>query len=267
MALVEHIPPGALRWLGARQERPLIGPLVRFGAEQLRRRPRTVPHGQAKGLRIDASGSNLGYSLGTTEPLIQALVAEHITPDSVVWDVGANVGFYSLIASRLAKRVVAFEPLPHNCAALNRNLALNNVSNVTLVETAIADHVGRTDLATHDELTFAKIDTSQDTSFQQTATPHAVVTVDVSTLDEQLELYPGPQLLKLDVEGAEVAALRGATRLLRDVRPVIIIELHGTNKPIVDLLEASGYVARSAETPDVEPRDAHWNSHIVAVPG
>lgn len=65
-------------------------------------------------MRIDPSGVAAGYALGTSEPLIQEVFAEHIPSGGVVWDIGANIGFYSLIASRLVGdgKVVAFEPLP-----------------------------------------------------------------------------------------------------------------------------------------------------------
>jgi Methyltransferase FkbM domain len=90
--------------------------------------------------------------------------------------------------------------------------------------------------------------------------------VPVSTIDRQLESLPAPALVKIDVEGAEVAALRGASRLLSHFRPTILCELHGTNVAVCDLLESHGYCLRAIETPELEPRQASWDAHILATP-
>ena len=172
-------------------------------------------------MRIDPSGANAGYALGTTEPLIQDAFAEQIKSGDVVWDIGANIGFYSLIAARLAGdgEVIAFEPLPANLAAIRRNLALNGLSNVKVLGIALADTEGTADLQIHSELTWAKLDTSADTAFQQELAVAGHVTVQLSTIDRQLEILPPPDVVKIDIEGAEVAALRGASKLLSTHRP------------------------------------------------
>ena len=101
MGLMDRVPVSVVRWAGREQFRiPLLGRLLRPAAKWLRRKPRVVPHGQAKGLVINPSGANPGYALGTSEPLVQDAFAEHVPKGGVVWDVGANVGFYTLIASR-----------------------------------------------------------------------------------------------------------------------------------------------------------------------
>ena len=79
------------------------------------------------------------------------------------------------------------------------------------------------------------------------------------------EKQPLPNLVKKDVEGAEVAVLRGATTIKKSARPLFLIELHGTNKDVYEILRAAGYrvgVLGSQE----EVCSAHWNSHIIAVP-
>ena len=266
MALASRIPPSVARWAGRQQFRPIVGPIIKASASRLRHGARVVPSGQAKGLRIDPSGANAGYALGTTEPMVQDLFAELLGPESVVWDVGANIGFYTLIAARLSKTVVAFEPLPVNIAAIRRNLDLNEMNNVTLVEGAVSDHEGRAELELHGEQTWAKLDTSADTEFKRSNARVPSLTVRLLTLDEQLNTLRAPSLVKIDIEGAEVAALRGARRLLKDVRPIILCELHGTNSPVMDLLDDCGYTATTVEDPEVTPRNASWSAHIVASP-
>lgn len=217
-------------------------------------------------MRIDPSGANAGYALGTTEPLIQDVFAELVPNGGVVWDIGANIGFYSLIAARLVGHgeVVAFEPLPANLDAIRRNVALNSVANVRLVGVALGDTEGTADLQTHSQQTWAKLDTSADTGFQQELEVTGRVSVQVSTIDRQLEMLPVPDLVKIDIEGAEVAALRGASRLLTTHRPSVICELHGTNGAVSELLESHGYSLRTIETPDVAPREAKWDVHVLA---
>jgi len=268
MGIVERVPTPAMRWFSRQQFRPVIGPVVKASTSWLRNRPRVVGHGQAAGMRIDPSGANAGYALGTTEPLIQDVFAEHVKRGGVVWDIGANIGFYSLIASRCAGtgRVIAFEPLPANLDAIRRNVALNRIENVEIVPVALGDSEGTAELKLHAQQTWAKLDTSADTGFQQELDVAGHVTVALSTIDRQLQSLPAPDLVKIDIEGAEVAALRGASTLLSTHRPTIICELHGTNDAVCELLESHGYSLRSIETPEIEPRASKWDVHVLATP-
>lgn len=269
MGLVDRLPPSVLRWAGRQQFRPVIGPLVRALGARWQHGPRVVAHGQAAGLRIDPSGAAAGYALGTSEPAIQDAFAERVPAGGVVWDVGANVGFYAMIAARLVGehgRVVAFEPLPANQDAIRRNVALNGFQNVELVGAALSDAEGDAELELHGDPTWAKLDTSADTAFKRDSAVAGSVRVPVTTLDAQLRRLPAPALVKIDIEGAEVAALRGAERLLSEVRPTIVCELHGTNAGVADALEAHGYDVATVETPDVVPREAAWHAHVVGVP-
>jgi FkbM family methyltransferase len=269
MGLVDRLPAPALRWVGRQQFRPVIGPIVKACSARLMDRPRLVAHGQAAGMRIDPAGAAAGYALGTSEPLIQDALAELVPSGGVVWDVGANIGFYSLIASRLVGegRVVAFEPLPANQEAIRRNLALNGISNVELIGIALSDEEGTAQLEMHASPTWAKLDTSGDTTFKRDTETAGSVSVRVSTLDAQLAHAPAPDVVKMDIEGAEVAALRGASKLLAEHRPTLICELHGTNRAVTELLEAHGYAVRTVESPDIAPRDAEWYVHVLATPG
>jgi FkbM family methyltransferase len=269
MGLVDRLPAPALRWAGRQQFRPVIGPVVKLLGGRLLHKPRTVAHGQAAGLLIDPAGAAAGYALGTSEPLIQDLFAEHVPAGGVVWDVGANIGFYTLIASRLVGelgRVVAFEPLPDNQRAIQRNVELNLIGNVDLVAVALSDEEGEAELEIHDSPTWAKLDTSGDTSFKRDAAASGSVRVKVTTLDAQLARLPPPGLVKMDIEGAEVAALRGASKLLGECRPTLICELHGTNVALVELLRAHDYDVRAIESPEVAPEHAAWHVHVLATP-
>ena len=98
--------------------------------------------GPLRGARRIAGASNAGCWLGSYEAEVQELLALTIGPGGAAYDVGANVGFFTLLASRLAGptgRVYAFEPVPENLRCLRRHLALNDVRNVEVVEAAVCD--------------------------------------------------------------------------------------------------------------------------------
>ncbi len=275
MGLMDRVPVSVVRWAGREQFRvPLLGWLLRPAAARLRRKPRVVPHGQAKGLVINPSGANPGYALGTSEPLVQDAFAEHLTKGGVVWDVGANVGFYTLIASRLVGdgKVVAFEPLPVNRDALRRNLALNGMANVEVSALAIGSQAGHARLEHRWSSGRADLQAKLDVREEVIGAKHAdldaaeYIDVEMSTLDSQLERFPAPSLLKMDIEGGEIGALEGASELLSMHRPTVICEFHGTNGPVTDLLEGHGYSVRVIEMPDVPSRDAPRNVHVLAIP-
>jgi FkbM family methyltransferase len=234
------------------------------------RGPRVVRHGQAQGLRIEAGGANPGSALGTTEPAIQDLLAAQIKPGAVVWDIGANIGFYTLIAARLVDtgQVIAFEPLPANRAAIERNLKLNDITNVQIVGIAISDEIGSASLNVYRSSSWAKLDTKRDTEFRQTWQKPigGQIQVPVSTIDAQLKALPPPAVVKMDIEGSEAAALRGATLLLTEVKPTLVCELHGTQRPVMDILDSCGYRVTTVGAPNIAPRDTRGAVHVLATP-
>ncbi len=91
-----------------------------------------ILQGHLRGKKWIAGSGNHGYWLGSYEYQKQKIFSEEIRPGDVVYDLGANVGFYSLLASFLVGpkgRVYSFEPLPSNLEFLRNHLALNKVSN------------------------------------------------------------------------------------------------------------------------------------------
>lgn len=162
-----------------------------------------------------------------------------------VYDLGAHVGFYSLLGSVLVGErgcVVAFEPNPRNLYFLKEHIRLNNVKNVIVYEAAVTDVSGPARFAIPTSLSGHLSEGAQDT-----------VAVSAVKLDD---LYaegkvPAPQMIKMDVEGAEVAALRGATKLLTECRPAILLGTHGLR--VYDecsrLLKELNYSVQLAEKP------------------
>lgn len=142
---------------------------------------------------------------------------------AIIYDVGANVGIYSLLASSRtgpSGKVYAFEPQKRNVDYLRRHMALNHVQNCFVFETAVSDTEGT--------LRFSAA--SQDFSMGRLSVDGEAL-VPSTTLDNCIYGEKGlrpPNLLKIDVEGAELNVLQGATRALTEFHPTIFLEIHGT---------------------------------------
>jgi FkbM family methyltransferase len=146
-------------------------------------------------------------------------------PGMTVLDVGANVGQYALLAAERvgpSGRVHAFEPTPHVAAKLRSNIRLNGFDNVTVSETAVNDSCGEA------VLYYAEND-GENNILAPEAGSSSSVRVATVTLDEYLGSKGIDQVdvVKMDIEGAEVQALRGASRLLTgDRAPVLFVEVN-----------------------------------------
>jgi FkbM family methyltransferase len=139
----------------------------------------------------------------------------------VVWDVGANAGFYTLALSRLVGsegRVYAFEPFAENVNNILRHVQLNDLRNVVVVQAALGE---RDDLI--------GFEAGPLNAMGHVSQEKGSYLVPVFTADEFVARHPEarPALLKIDVEGAESGLLHGATQFLRDAAPAIVLALHG----------------------------------------
>lgn len=153
-----------------------------------------------------------------------------IRPGSVILDIGANVGLYSLLGSELTGpggRILAFEPEPNTCAALKKNLSLNGINNVTTLPMALSDRNGMVELVVPEEVK-AKFEYGDSyLSMKQTDADKSPAAIPCRRLDEVLEEMNilNVDVIKIDVEGAEYLCLSGAKRLLKGVhKPVILME-------------------------------------------
>jgi FkbM family methyltransferase len=219
-----HAPPPSitvLRKLGRnRFARRAVLPAVRVVVGRGR-----VVAGPGKGLRLHLRGSNPGYLVGGSEPDVQRMVAR-LGPGDVLYDVGANIGFFSLIAARNGATAIAFEPSPTAATLLRRNARANQLD-IQLFTVAIGEAPGHALLSADQHLT-ARIG--------HHGTPVRVVRLD------DVDDIPPPTLVKIDVEGFETHVLRGMTRILRTHNPLIICEIHDRNlSGCMDILKELGY--------------------------
>ncbi|MGB0063749.1 MAG: FkbM family methyltransferase [Terracidiphilus sp.] len=178
--------------------------------------------------------------------------SETVKPGSVVWDVGANMGLFSFAAAGLAGaqgRVYAFEPDAVMARLLRRSARLNpQAAPVEVISCAIAEDLG----LAHFEIAQRSRASNALEGFQlsQGGGVRDVETVVTASLDWLAERLPAPDVLKIDVEGAELAVFRGAQQMLKSKRPILLFELTRLNWPEESRLLADlGYTLFDSEVP------------------
>ena len=158
--------------------------------------------------------------LGTYEPELQAALCEFLKPGMTVYDVGANIGYVTLMLAHqtgVSGKVFAFEALPVNIERIQKNIALNKLSNVTVVSGAVLDKTGDVTFYVHNSVGMGKAAGSAGRREEQYK---AEITVPGLSLDEFVyrQGNPAPGAVKMDIEGGEVLALPGMSRILREHR-------------------------------------------------
>ena len=213
------------------------------------------------------------YWLGTYEPELQEAIQREVHPGMVVYDVGANIGYVSLLLARAVRphgRVFAFEALPANLERIHANLALNPQAAVSPLGMAVVDGEHPVEFFTHASGAMGK---AAGSAGRQDESYGAAIQVPGISLDEFIysQLNPLPQVVKIDIEGGEVLALPGMRRLLREGHPVVFLELHGPEaaRAAWDELTAAGYRLSRMDSgiliPTLEKLD--WKAYVVAKPG
>ncbi len=143
-----------------------------------------------------------------------SVLEKFITGDSVVADVGANIGTFSIPLSRKAKEVLAFEPVPENVKWLEENIRANNVKNIVVFPIALGDKNAEVKMISHNDKEFSNFSMREGKGTQ------------VGTLDSIVQRV---DVLKIDVEGCEPAVLRGAENIIRQYHPTILFEVSPTD--------------------------------------
>ena len=230
-----------------------------------------IATGRAAGLKIAAQHAR-AFAGGTYEKPIQDAIADNLAAGDVFYDIGANVGFFSLIAARRVGdrgRVYAFEPVPQNAAAIKRSATLNQFQVIEVFAVAVAAETGQS------ELLLARCPGGA--SLASADTPPDLVgkmTVNVVNVDGVIEErgLAAPTLVKIDVEGAEIDVLRGMAHTLRDCRPTIIYEiddesLSGLEKKAVEIAEfLKGFTYELTVLPEAY-NIPNWHiRHVLATP-
>lgn len=204
--------------------------------------------GVNKGLRWRAGAAVHACWAGTYERETQEAIRRLTRPGDVCYDLGANAGYFTLAFARLSApggRVFALEPLPRNGTNLLAHLSLNGLGNVTLLPLAVgAEDVSIFPFEMAESDAMGRL--SKDAQSQLSC---GCVSLDALVFQHGL---PAPQVIKMDIEGGEWSALNGATRVLREHRPRLVLALHGEEqRRCLHLLREAGYtlLALDGKTP------------------
>jgi len=208
----------------------------------------TIKQGIIKGCKwIKGSGVN-GYWLGNYEKAEQKIFAQKVKKDDVVFDIGANVGFYSLLASKIVGingKVYAFEPAPVNLYYLKKHLKLNNCANSIVVVGAVSDK--------NDMVYFNEGDHAATGHISKDGDSTLVPTFYLDKLIED-KMILSPNLMKIDVEGAEFSVLSGGKNMLDKYHPTIFLSTHNqtAHQQCLNLLLSLNYKLASLNNLDIE---------------
>jgi FkbM family methyltransferase len=211
--------PSRVNW-SAIDPHSLLGGIVRLPARLLpAEKILHIRGGPARGMKWIAGSSINGCWLGSYELEKQKALLRFVKPGMTVYDVGAQAGFYTLFSSRIVGktgRVFAFEPYPHCARFLVDHVRMNGLSNVRVLQIAVGERNGFIGMTVDHGLMENKVHDSSGSILMV-----AVVTIDDCGLST-------PDIIKLDVEGAEHKVLQGAQMVLRETRPILFIALHGS---------------------------------------
>ena len=255
-----------LRLERLRRRNPLVRVAIAPVRWWLRRGSIRVTGGLGFGLRLSLAHLPMSHAhagalpRGWLEVSVQEALRRGLAEGRVLYDVGANVGFFSLIGSRLvgeSGRVYAFEPAPGNAAAIRENVALNGVTNLEVIESAVGAESGRERLLLVEDLSWSHLES-------QGWHPRTSKTLDVEVLTIDGLVTEGrirpPDVVKIDVEGSEIDVIHGMRETLAKHRPTLVCELHDTNEAFLAAIEEAGYRAvnlESAESLSGAPMSVH----------
>ncbi len=240
---------------------PVVGSWVSWASRKLVPRDSLawvqVRRGPAQGLWLrlnPRTGRNYFDGGGETE--VQEALQKHLLPGMTFYDIGANIGFFSLLAARLVGergRVVAFEADPEVAGRLREHVARNALNWIKVEQNAVWSeprtvNFERTDPGTSPDRGLGHVVSSNTSD---------TIQVDAVSLDDYTWTESSPDFLKCDAEGAEVEVFRGAARMLKEKRPGIICEMHSEENRRVLLREfvRLGYTCRSC-----------GENHVLALP-
>lgn len=226
----------------------------------------TINAGPAAGLRFEISlPKDKAIWTGMVEPEFSTALRDGTRPGNVCYDVGGYRGYMSgVMALAGARQVITFEPLTENIAAIRRLMELNRHLPIQIQEIAVGKCDGEVQFSTMADPSMGKLTTS---AFQTGAEVLKSVTIRMQRLDTLVfeKGLPRPDVIKIDVEGAEADVLRGAERVLSEYRATIFIETHSASlrQECSQLLVDLGYRVRQLDSEQLKSAET---SHLVAEP-
>jgi FkbM family methyltransferase len=210
------------------------------------------------------------------EPSLVNLALKYLDKNRDAIDIGANVGFYTVLFARTIQngRVLAIEPTLNSLRRLNRNIQLNGVAKKTIVfGGAASDYTGKGEIKSlkgkeeYSTLGCWKHPSIKNENF-------SVYDIEISTVDRLVSQYAlDPGFMKIDVEGLECPVLKGAKNTIKTRRPIILSELsdcllrqNGSSSiEVVQFIESLNYTVVNAEVPEIRPETTEF-ANILCIP-
>jgi FkbM family methyltransferase len=196
----------------------------------------TIASGPMQGMQLvvgeHVSHAHMG---GTYELETQVAVDRMVKPGFICYDLGASIGYLSLLMARKAKQVFAFEPTAHAAAEIRKHAAANRLENITIVPSPVSDADRKVRFTVNDNAYGSRI------AGDQSKWPTIELTT--ITLDDFVKNHPSPDFIKIDVEDEEGRVLQGARSILRERKTTICCELHSEKsaREVQRILTEYGY--------------------------
>ncbi len=201
-----------------------------------------IQSGPMTGLKLAVSEHiSHAHVSGSYEIATQSAIDSILKPNFVCYDLGASIGYLSLLMASRTKQVFAFEPAPHAQAEIRKHLAANNLTNVEIVPSPVSD-CERT-------VEFSLTDNAYGSRITTTATEWPSLKLQTLTLDDFVSNHPFPDFLKMDVEGEEGRVFEGARSILKERRTSFCCELHSREAAlhVETILHEYGYKIETLE--------------------
>ena len=188
---------------------------------------------------------------GTHEPQTTELIKTVLKPDMHIVEVGANVGYYTLIEAEIigeGGRVYAIEPVPENYFFLQRNVNLNKYGNVSFFNFAISDQSGHHDFITTKQSNWGSMvnhdsdDKSSWVKERLSTIQSGTLKVETITFDEFIKVnnIEKINLVRMDIEGFEIQAIKGMKETIKKMKPPFYILMEVHNNVFKDPIKSLG---------------------------
>ena len=260
--VARSLPSGLKRWI---HQNPMVDTVTRRWYGAMVSGTAVVESGPLAGLRLCA-GEHVSHAhiRGTYELETQKAIAEALRPGMVCYDLGASIGYLTLLMARTASRVYAFEPAPHAQNVLTAHIRENGLQDrVELIPTVVADRPLK--------VRFSLSRSAYGSRIVEANRDCEHIEVTATTLDTFVETHEPPDFIKIDVEGAESAVLEGGRRVL-ERRPIICVEIHSHEQAlkVSQILSEYGYtlsqIKESGLTPYSPGSARPGDVQVMAVP-
>ncbi len=186
------------------------------------------------------------YISGDYEESLQNALSSVLKDGHTFFDVGAHNGFFDLLAFKMVGengKIIALEAHPENAKNIESQIKLNSIQNCRVLNLAVTDHSGHINITNEGPSNMIKIADLSENYNNSNILISKQITVATKKLDSIADEFGYPDVIKMDIEGAELLALRGSHQILSNKKPTWLMEIHSKSltKEVNELLRDYGY--------------------------